>query len=342
MKKIPVGILGATGMVGQRFAQLLEDHPWFEVTALAASERSVGKKYRDAAAQTVPEYLAEETILPCTPNLDCKVVFSGLDSSVAGEVETAFAQKGYIVISNSKNHRMDPDVPLLIPEVNPHHLELVQYQEFGGGMIVTNPNCSVVGIAMALKPLVDTWGVKAMQAVTLQAISGAGYPGVASLDILDNVVPFIKGEEDKVETEPQKIFGEVDFGKVNPYPMEISAQCNRVAVTDGHLGCVSVKLGKETTSAEIIVAWNSFLGKPQEYALPLAPMQPIQYHHEPVYPQPKLHRDLDKGMRVAVGRLQRCRLNDWKFVVMSHNTIRGAAGGAILNAELMVKEGLIT
>ena len=332
-------------MVGQKFIELLIDHPWFEIVSLAASERSASKKYQDAVhwrmSSMLPAYIGSMTVQPAVPPLPCRIVFSGLDSDVAGKIEQEFAQAGYVVISNSRNHRMDPDVPLLIPEVNAEHLKLVKEQKYGKGMIVTNPNCSVIGLATALKPLADHWGVEKVNVVTMQAISGAGYPGVASFDILDNVIPFISGEEDKVETEPLKILGTYNQGSIQPYKMSISAQCNRVAVMDGHLECVSVKLKQQAHSEEIIKAWRDFTAEPQALMLPMAPKHPIHYLENERHPQPKLHRLLDKGMAVSIGRLQKCPLLDWKFVVLSHNTIRGAAGCAILNAELMVKQGYV-
>lgn len=334
--KIPVGVLGATGSVGQKFVELLQHHPWFEVTALAASDRSVGKLYAQAAHwfSGVPLHpsLGQMVVSSCEPNLPCRLVFSGLDASVAGEIETAFAKAGYAVISNSKNHRMDLDVPLLVPDVNPDQLELVHRQPYGKGMIVTNPNCTTVGLVMALKPLVDAFGVESVMVTTMQALSGAGYPGVSSLDIIDNVIPFIGGEEAKVEVEPLKILG---------VSMTISATCNRVAVVDGHTECVSVRLGRKASVQEIIDAWESYRSEPQELELPMAPLQPIHYVHEDAFPQPRKHRMLEKGMAVSIGRLRPCPILDWKFTLVSHNTIRGAAGGAILNAELMLKKGLI-
>jgi aspartate-semialdehyde dehydrogenase len=344
-EKIPVAILGATGMVGQRFVELLSHHPWFDIVALAASERSQGKRYGESTkwmmSSPLPTHLSNLFVQPCVPNLPCQVVFSGLDSAVAGEIEECFAKSGYIVISNSRNHRMDPVVPLLIPEVNSSHLELTKSQSFSQGMIITNPNCSVIGLATALKPLIDRWGVEQTHVVTLQAISGAGYPGIPSFDILDNVIPFITGEEEKLETEPLKILGAIQNGKIQPYQMHISAQCNRVAVMDGHMACVSVKLKNQASHEEIIHAWQTFSGIPQEMNLPLAPKNPVIYFQDEKHPQPKLHRNLDKGMAVSVGRLRKCSLFDWKFAILSHNTIRGAAGCAILNAELMVETGYI-
>ncbi len=345
MKKIPVGVLGATGMVGQKFVEFLSDHPWFEIAALGASDRSVGKRYGDAIQWSLPialpKSIADMPVVACCPPLPCKTVFSGLDSSVAGEIETDFAKSGAKVISNSGNHRMDPDVPLLIPEVNADHLNIIPYQNYGQGAIITNPNCSVIGIAMALKPLLDRWGIEAVHVVTLQAVSGAGYPGVASMDILDNVIPHIAGEEAKVEREPLKILGSLHGKEIIPYPIQLSAQCTRVAVADGHLACLSVKLKNKAKADEIIAAWREFEGEPQKLMLPRAPKHPLVYLEDEKHPQPRLHRSLEGGMAVSVGRLRKCPLLDWKFVILSHNTIRGAAGCAILNAELMAKKGLL-
>jgi len=340
--KIPVGILGATGSVGQKFVELLAEHPWFEITALAASERSAGKSYREAAhwfmSSPIPEKIAALPVSDCTPNLPCRIVFSGLDASVAGEIETDFAKAGYIVISNSQNHRFDGDVPLMIPEVNPDHLALISGQQFGNGAIITNPNCAATGLVLALKPLNDLFGLEAVNVVTMQAISGAGYPGVASLDILDNLIPLIRNEEEKVESEPLKILGLLNENRIEPANFKISAACIRVAVTDGHTACVSIKFRKKPSAQEIIEAWNRFSGEPQRLNLPSAPKQPIRYFSEDDAPQPKLHRMLGRGMTVSVGRLRECPILDYKFVILSHNTIRGAAGGAILNAELYVSK----
>lgn len=330
-------------MVGQKFVELLSCHPWFEIVALAASDRSVGKSYGDAMKwampTSLPQALAEMPVVPCLPGLSCQIVFSGLDSSVAGEIEKNFALAGYQVISNSSNHRMDPTVPLLVPEINGEHLKLLPHQNFGKGALITNPNCSVIGITLALKPLLDKWGLEAVHIVTLQALSGAGYPGIPSMDILDNVIPYIAGEESKIETEPLKILGTFQENKIAPYPLHLSAQCTRVSVADGHLACVSVKLKKEATRKEIITAWKEFAAEPQHLNLPSAPKTPIIYLEDERHPQPKLHRNLEGGMATSIGRLRECPLFGWKFVVLSHNTVRGAAGCAILNAELLVKKG---
>jgi aspartate-semialdehyde dehydrogenase len=345
-KKIKVGILGATGSVGQKFIELLADHPWFEISELAASDRSAGKKYQDAVnwvMQTpLRKEMAEKIVLNCEPNLKSKIVFSALDASVAGVIEENFAKAGYVVISNARNHRFDDDVPLMVPEVNPDHLKLVKYQNFGGGAIVTNPNCSTIGLALALKPLHDNFGIESLNVVTMQAISGGGYPGVPSMDILDNVIPFIGGEEDKMEREPKKILGSFNGkDKIDYADMKISAQCNRVSVIDGHTECVQVNLKKKASKEEIINAWNNFAAEPQKLNLPFAPEKPAIYLDGEKYPQPRMHRNLGKGMSVAIGRLREDTLFDYKFVILSHNTVRGAAGGTILIAELMKANGYL-
>ncbi|HSP86700.1 MAG TPA: aspartate-semialdehyde dehydrogenase [Ignavibacteriaceae bacterium] len=344
-EKIPVAILGATGSVGQRFIQLLETHPWFEVNEVAASEKSAGKTYAEAVnwvqATPIPKKISQLVVKNCEPNLTSKIIFSGLDSSIAGEVESTFASKGYKVISNSKNHRMDKDVPLLVPEINSEHLGLIKHQNYNDGCIVTNPNCSTIGLALALKPLVDSFGIEQINVVTMQGLSGAGYPGVSSLDIIDNIIPFIGGEEPKMETEPLKILGSMNGKGIKDIEFKISAQCNRVAVMDGHTECVQVKLKKKTTIEEIKEVWENFSAEPQKLNLPSAPEKPIHYFEEKNYPQPRIHRNIDKGMAVAIGRLREDNLFDYKFVIISHNTIRGAAGGAILCAELMKAKGII-
>lgn len=348
-EKIPVAVLGATGCVGQKLIQLIENHPWFRVAALCASERSAGKKYHEAVhwlmPTPIPVDIGDRPIEVCHPKLSekCLLAFSGLDSTVAGPIETDFAKAGYVVVSNSSNHRMDPDVPLIIPEVNPDHLQLLKKQKFGKGMIVTNPNCSVIGLTLALKPLWDHFGIESVHVVTLQAVSGAGYPGVPCLDIVDNILPFISGEAEKIETETLKLLGHLQPDLwIKPAEIKISAQCNRVAVTEGHTACVSVKLKKNTTSSAIRNAWETFIPEPQRLHLPSAPSQALYYFSNERYPQPKLHRDIDKGMAVSIGRLHPCRVLDYKFVLLSHNTIRGAAGAALLNAELLIQNGLLS
>jgi aspartate-semialdehyde dehydrogenase len=344
-KKIKVGILGATGSVGQKFTELLENHPFFEITALAASERSAGKLYKEAAnwfmTKPMPEKIANQKVQLCKPDLDCQIAFSALDASIAGEIEREFAAAGYYVISNARNHRYEKDVPLLVPEINAHHLDILPAQNYGKGKIVTNPNCSTTGLAMALKPLHDAFELEAVHVVTMQALSGAGYPGVPSLDIMDNVIPFIGGEEAKMELEPLKILGSFAGGEFKYADFKISAACNRVPVLDGHLEAVSVKLKKPASEKELIQAFESFKPVYGDLQLPGAPEKAIHYFNEDNLPQPRLQKDLEKGMAVSIGRLRKCPILDYKFIVLSHNTIRGAAGGAILNAEIMVAKGII-
>ncbi len=348
MTSIPVGILGATGMVGQQFIALLADHPWFKVEWLGASQRSEGKAFRDAAAWRLPNRLpddvAQKTVEAAVPGRAPKLVFSGLDSSVAGEIEAAFATAGHIVVSNSRNYRMHDDVPLLIPEVNAEHLALLETQETSHGWkgrIVTNPNCATVVIAMALAPL-RPFGLKSTVVTTLQAISGAGYPGVPSWDILGNIIPHIGGgEEEKIETETRKILGSLAGGKVDFHPITLSATTTRVPVQNGHTASMSVALSQRPSQDDIIEAWRAFKGRPQDLGLPSAPPRPLVYATEANRPQPILDANRDGGMTVTIGRLRPCPLFDYKFVALGHNTIRGAAGVAILNAELMHREGLL-
>jgi aspartate-semialdehyde dehydrogenase len=347
MNTIDVGILGATGMVGQQFIALLANHPWFKVAWLGASERSAGKAYRDAAAwrlpAPLPDGVARLTVNAAAPGNAPQLVFSGLDSSVAGEIEAAFAQAGHTIVSNSRNHRMESDVPLLIPEINADHLALLKRQSARGwkGRIVTNPNCAAVMHAMALAPL-RQFGLELTTITTLQAISGAGYPGVASWDILGNIIPYIGGgEEDKVETETKKILGCLSDGEIEPHPIVISAQTTRVGVQNGHTGSISVGFEHKPPLEALIEAWRTFKGRPQELELPSAPAQPIVYLTEQNRPQPALDVDRGRGMTVSVGRLRPCPVLDYKFIALGHNTIRGAAGAAILNAELMHHEGLV-
>jgi aspartate-semialdehyde dehydrogenase len=346
-KKYRVGILGATGTVGQRFIQLLEHHPQFEVTALAASDRSQGKAYAEACAWRLggemPERVRGMEVGPPAPPLDCELVFSSLPGGVARAAEESFARAGYAVISNSSALRMDEDVPLLIPEVNHEHLALLDAQsaarDFGKGFVVTNPNCSTIMLALALAPLHARFGVEAVVATTLQALSGAGYPGVASLDINDNVLPYIESEEEKIETETLRILGRAEGGRVEPAPFEVSAQCHRVNVSDGHLAAVRVKLVRRAGAEELREAFASFKSLPQELGLHSAPAAPFVVREEPDRPQPRLDRDAGRGMSVTVGRILPDKVLDYRFVALSHNTIRGAAGAAILNAELLVATG---
>lgn len=343
MQKLRVGILGATGMVGQRFIQLLEHHPQFEVASVAASDRSQGKPYADACkwrlAGEMPATVKALIVQPPEPPLDCDVIFSSLPGDIAREAEGSFAAADYPVISNSSAFRMDRDVPLLIPEVNHEHLKLIDRQRehsSSGGFIVTNPNCSTIMIALALAPLHARFGVSAVVATTMQALSGAGYPGVPSLDILDNVLPLIEGEEEKIESETKKILGRLDGHTIDAAEMKVSAQCNRVNVADGHMASVRVGLSKSVGLKEVRDALASFSSLPQELRLYSAPERPILVTDERDRPQPRLDRDAGNGMSMTIGRLRKDNVLDYSFVALSHNTIRGAAGAAILNAELLI------
>lgn len=346
---IPVAVLGATGTVGQKFVTLLEGHPWFSVRELVASDRSAGKSYGEAVSwkqpAPIPSDLAGLRVLSLSDTLESKVVFSGLDSSVAGEAEERLARAGHIVISNSKNHRMDADVPLVIPEVNPDHLALIRRQgswDAAGGAIVTNSNCSTMFLAMVLAPLHREFGVHRVIVTTLQAISGAGYPGVASLDILGNVVPYISGEEDKLENEPLKILGSLEGGRIIPAPLHVGAQCTRVPVYDGHLETLSIEFNRRVRPDEVVEVLRSFRGMPQEKGLPFAPEHPIVVLDDEDRPQPARDVWLEKGMATIVGRVRPCPIFDIKMAILGHNTVRGAAGAAILNAEAMAKLGYIS
>jgi aspartate-semialdehyde dehydrogenase len=347
MSKIPIGILGATGVVGQRFIQKLEHHPWFEVAWLAASDRSEGKLYADAAKwrlkTPIPAGIAGMKVSPATPDGAPKVIFAALDASIAAEMEPRFAEAGCAVVTNSSALRMKEDVPLVIPEVNSGHIKLIDIQAWrkkSGGYVVTNPNCSAIGLVLALAPL-QQFGLQAVMAVTMQAVSGAGYPGVASLDILGNVIPFIRNEEEKMEEETRKLLGRLNGSKVIPGAFVMSAQCNRVAVEDGHTESVSVRFKSKPRPEEIIAAWNNFRSEPQTLKLPSAPEIPVVYLEANDRPQPRFDIDMGGGMTTAVGRLRPCGVLDWKFTVLSHNTIRGAAGAAVLNAELLKVKGYL-
>ncbi len=355
MNRIPVGILGATGTVGQRFVQLLAGHPWFRVAALAASERTAGKRYADAChwllSTPIPDGVCDLVVHPVGSELDCRVVFSALPSAVARTVEARLAQEGYAVCSNASAHRMDADVPLVIPEVNPDHTALIgaQRQRRGWkGFIVTSANCSTTQLALALKPLQDASGLRKVSVVTMQAISGAGYPGVPAMDILGNVIPFIGGEEDKMERESLKLLGMLQGERVIDAPFVVGAQCNRVPVRDGHTECVSVGFARQTNADEVIAALETFRGPPEVAELPSTPAQPVIVQTEDDRPQPL--RDLDRapttgdsarGMPIVVGRVRPCPVLGVKFVVVGHNTLRGAAGGAIHNAELLAAQGYV-
>lgn len=345
-KKLRVGILGATGMVGQRFIQLLENHPQFEITALAASDRSQGKEFQDACswrlAGEMPAFVKPMTVAAPEPPLDCELIFSSLPGDIARASEGAFASAGFPVISNSSAFRMDADVPLLIPEINHDHLALIDVQrERSGqqGYLVTNPNCSTIMLALALAPLQRKFGLDSVVVTTMQALSGAGYPGVPSLAISDNVLPFIDGEEEKIERETLKILGELEGAAIKEAGMTVSAQCHRVNVTDGHLAAVRVKLTRAARLEEVTEALASFSSLPQELGLYSAPKYPIIVREEPDRPQPRLDRDAGNGMSITIGRIQPDNVLDYRFVVLSHNTIRGAAGAAILNAELLMATG---
>ena len=346
--KIPIGILGATGVVGQRFIQMLEHHPWFEVAWLAASDRSEGKVYADAARwrlkTPIPPAVARMTVSPATPDGAPKVIFAALDSAIAAELEPKFADAGCAVVSNSSALRMQEDVPLVIPEVNGGHIKLIDIQGWrkkSGGYVVTNPNCSAIGLVLALAPIHQKFGLETVMAVTMQAVSGAGYPGVASLDILGNVIPFIKNEEEKMEEETKKLLGNVNGSRVVPGAFAMSAQCNRVAVEDGHTESISIRLKNKAKPEELITAWNSYRAEPQQLRLPSAPDQPVVYVEANDRPQPRFDVDTGAGMSAVVGRLRPCSVLDWKFTVLSHNTIRGAAGAAVLNAELLKAKGYL-
>ena len=348
-RRIPVAILGATGAVGQTFVRLLANHPWFEVTEVAASERSAGKSYRDAThwlAGEMPERIADLTVAVCDPaQVSAPVVFSALDSDAAGEIEAAFARAGRTLLSNARNYRMDADVPLLIPEVNPDHLGLLPVQQSvrgWSGAIVTNSNCSTMVVALALAPLHQAFGVRQLFVTTLQALSGAGYPGVPSLDILGNIIPFIGGgEEEKIESEPLKILGRFERGAITPAPMTVSAQVTRVAVEHGHTVCMSVKLATRATPEDAVAAIRAWRGAVADLALPSAPAVPVLVTMERDRPQPRRDVNIGNGMTVVVGRVRTDPLLDLRLVAMGHNTLRGAAGASILNAELMVARGII-
>ena len=346
-KRLEVGVLGATGMVGQQFIRQLTGHPWFRPVWLGASERSEGRTYAEAAtwrlASQMPDELRDITVDSCTPGRGPRLMFSALDANAANDIEPAFAKAGHVVISNARSYRMDPLVPLLIPEINADHLSLLpaQRRERGwSGAIVTNPNCSTVVLSLALAPL-RQFGLKSVMVTTLQAVSGAGYPGVASLDILGNVVPAISGEEEKMESETQKILGALNGSGVSPHPVVISAQTTRVPVIDGHTESVSVAFDARPSVDEVIAALRAFRGRPQELELPTAPLNPVVWMPQKDRPQPRLDAERDGGMTVSVGRVRPCRVLDMKFVALGHNTIRGAAGAAVLNAELMRAEGLL-
>ncbi len=334
-------------MVGQHFIRFLENHPWFDLTWVGASDRSAGKKFAEATTWrldgVMPERIAGLTVEECKPGNAPRLLFSATDASVATAIEQSFAQAGHVVVSNSKNHRMDPDVPLLVPEINADHLRVAARQRAcrgWKGLIVTNPNCSTVALTLGLAPL-KPFGITRVVATTMQAISGAGYPGVASMDIVANVIPFIGGEEEKMQQETQKILGEYADGEFHPLDARVSAHCNRVPVVDGHTVAISVELSAKPDEAAILAAFRDFRGLPQRRNLPSAPPRPVIYMDAPDRPQPRRDATRERGMAVFTGRLRACPALDWKFLALSHNTVRGAAGAAVLNAELMQSEGLL-
>jgi len=354
MERRNVGILGATGAVGQRFIQLLANHPWFNITWLAASDRSAGKTYAEACAwrldTPLPKHIAEMVLQPNTPEQAGsdlpRIIFSSVDSPIAKELEPRFAAAGCAVISNSSAFRMTPDVPLVVPEVNADHFDVIEAQatrKTSGGYLVTNPNCCAIGLVLPLAPLHQRFGIEKLFVSTMQAVSGAGYPGVPSLDILGNVIPYIKSEEEKLQEEVGKLLGSTDGRAFQSADMIVSAMCNRVAVLEGHTECVSVKLQKPATREEILAAWEDFRplhGRGLDgLHLPSAPENPVEYDHGETRPQPRLDLMRGNGMATTVGRLRPCTLFDWKFTLLSHNTIRGAAGAAILNAEILAVLG---
>jgi aspartate-semialdehyde dehydrogenase len=348
--RIPVAVLAATGSVGQRFVQLLDSHPLFEVVKLTASDRTVGQKYGDACHWTLPEEMPAWAhsleIQPTRPDGNTiPLAFSALPTDIALEAEPAFARAGTLVCSNASAHRNAPDVPILLPEVNPDQADILPIQRrlrgWTGG-IVTNSNCTSTGVTVALKALHDTFGLKRVFAVSMQALSGAGYPGVPSLDIIDNVIPLINGEEEKIESEPLKMLGHIQGDAIKPAELVISAQANRVAVSDGHMVCLSIELGQKVAVEDIIQAMRHYQSPDVSRGLPSAPDPVIVVRDEPDRPQPRLDRFTGKGMTTVVGRIRPDRLFDIKMVVLSHNTIRGAAGGSIYNAELLTKLGYVT
>lgn len=345
--RIPVAILGATGNVGQRFVQLLENHPWFRVAELVASERSAGKNFEDATVwrlgPEMPEGVRGLKVQDYSADLQSPLAFSGLPSEVAGEIETRLASNGIGVVSNTATHRMEPDVPLIIPEVNPEHLDAIRLQRENrgwSGFIATNSNCSVMHLTLTLKPLQDAFGLKKVLVTTLQAVSGAGYPGVPSLDMIDNVVPYIGTEEEKMETEAMKMLGSWENG-FSTADFVLSAHCNRVPVRDGHTECASVELEQHASPEDVTAAFENFRGLPQELGLPSAPARPVVVRREDNRPQPSLDRDTERGMASVVGRVRPCPVLGIKYVLLGHNTVRGAAGAGILNAELIKEKGYL-
>ncbi|MCH8567059.1 MAG: aspartate-semialdehyde dehydrogenase [Balneolales bacterium] len=352
MEKLKVGVLGATGAVGQKFIRLLDNHPWFTLVAVGASERSAGKSYAEAThwieTSEMPDFVKEMTVKNCTPEAmaDVDFVFSGMDAAVAGEIEKDFASNGIPVVTNARVYRRDNHVPLLVPEVNPDHIGQIPFQRFdsnGRGFIITNPNCVCVPLVLSLKPLHDAFGVDKVLVTSMQAVSGAGYPGVPSLDIMGNVVPNIGGEEEKIMWEPLKLLGSVgDNGIVSNASIAIQASAYRVPVVEGHLLSVTVGFKtKNVSAADAISVIQNWVSPIAELNLPSAPKQPLKYFEDPAHPQPRLHVWNERGMQVSVGKMRASGVLDLAFTALGHNTVRGAAGGAVLNAELLVNKGYI-
>jgi len=347
-EKIPVAVLGATGTVGQKFVRLLAEHPWFQIVSVAASSASAGRRYEEVARWrepvALPREIAAMTVRECTPPLPGRILFSALDAEVAGPIEQAFAREGAFVVTNTRTHRMDPDIPLLIPEVNADHVGLIDCQrESRGwtGAILANPNCSTAALALALAPLHRAFGIERLFVSTMQAVSGAGYPGVASLDILGNVIPHIGGEEEKIERESRKILGTLAGGAVEPAHFALSVHTNRVAVVDGHMAVVSVGFGQRVRPEEAAAAMRDFRGSDRVSGLPSSPTRPIEVDERSDRPQPRLDVDRGSGMAVTVGRVRPCPVLDLRMVVLGHNTVRGAAGQGVQIAELLVAEGRV-
>lgn len=355
MNRIPIGILGATGVVGQQYVQLLADHPWFEVSFLASSQRSSNQRYDAAIAgrwrssTPLPEHIGRLEVHAiddiAAAKRTCRLVFSAVGSDVAKEFESRYAHEGIAVVTNASFHRNDPDIPVLIPEVNPHHLEILPQQQRlrnWKGFIVAKPNCSIQSYLIPLWPLHQKFEISKVIVTTMQAISGAGYPGIPASEISDNIIPYISGEEEKSEWEPLKIMGTIEGDAIiNASDAFFSAHCNRVPVTDGHMACVSVAFKRTPSPEQIAEYWQSFRGEPQLLGLPSAPTPPIILHSEFNRPQTRLDRNAGEGMAVSVGRLRPCPVLDFRFVGLSHNTLRGAAGGGILIAELLTKQQYI-
>jgi aspartate-semialdehyde dehydrogenase len=347
-KRIAVGVLAATGSVGQRFVQLLADHPWFEVVAVTGSERTAGRPYGEGVNWVIPgdppPSVADLIVQDTEPGLDVPVLFSALPTKQAKEMEPVFAEAGYAVITNASAYRMPEDIPLLIPEINPDHTQIIAAQQAKrnwSGFIVASPNCSTTSAVLPMKVFQDAFGLEAAIMTTMQAISGAGYPGVSSLAILDNVIPYIGGEDEKLEAEPKKLLGSVENGAIQMADIRLSAQANRVPVIDGHLASVSVKLSRSASPAEAIEVLENWQPPAICAQLPTSPERPLIYRHENDRPQPKLDRDSEDGLAWTVGKVRDCDVLDLRYLSITHNTLRGAASGSILNAELLVIQGCI-